>query len=83
MAAPTFDRNRPHGTVFGDPEGRIYHQGDHFFRGDGTLWTEQATAQPDADEPAKPVSTKKKTAAAADPAPAAVDAQLDAQMGAA
>jgi hypothetical protein len=83
MAAPTLDRNRPHGTVYGDPDGRIYQQGDNYFRGDGSLWTEPVKAEAEAEAPAKPALTKKKAAPAPDPAPAVVDDQIDAQMGAA
>jgi hypothetical protein len=79
--AATFDRSRPYGSVFGDLEGRMYEQDGQFFRGDGSLWTPPATADA-VDAPAAkatPKASAKK--AAADPAPATVDAQLDAQMG--
>lgn len=82
MAAPSLDRSRPFGTVSGDSEGRIYAQGEHFFHADGTLWSPPASAEAAPEAPAK-VATKKKGAPAADPATAAVDDQLDAQMGAA
>lgn len=84
MAAATLDRKRPFGAVIGDTEGRNFEQDGNFFRGDGTLWTEPARAgeanPPDTPALAKPAAKKAKPA---DPAPAAVDAQLDAQMGAA
>lgn len=83
MAAATLDRKRPFGAVIGDTEGRNFEQDGQFFRGDGSLWTEPARTgevnAPDAPVLAKPA----KKAKAADPAPAAVDEQLDAQMGAA
>jgi hypothetical protein len=82
--AGTLDRSRPFGTVTGDAEGRAYEQDHHFYRADGSVWSAPTDLQPgEVEFPAKPTPKKKAAAAASEPAPAAVDAQLDAQMGAA
>jgi hypothetical protein len=37
------DKTKPHGTVFGDNQGRVYEQDGKYFRGNGSLWVPTET----------------------------------------
>jgi hypothetical protein len=52
----TFDKQKPHGTVHGDTEGRVYVQDNVYYDGEGREW------QPPKPEPedVKPEAPKKK-----------------------
>lgn len=65
--AAQFDRNKPHATIYNDPEGRFFYQDNQFFTAEGKLWA--APVQEDAAPPA-PAAKSKKTPAS----------QLDAQL---
>lgn len=76
------DRSRPFGTIFNDDEGRFFEQDGKFFGVRGEPWVppagEEEVAAP---APVKAHKPKAHKAAAPVPAPSAVDAQLDAQLG--
>lgn len=79
--AKTLDRSKPHGTVWGDDQGRSFEQDGQFFTANGELW--QPPPEPGDDLPVAP-PTKRKAAAAPAAEPAAtgeVDSELAAQMG--
>lgn len=58
----SFDKSKPHGTIFGDAQGRVYEQNGIHYRGDGSVWepTEDEldrAAEGDEDEVAHEAAT--------------------------
>jgi hypothetical protein len=80
----TLDRKRPYGTVSGgDCEGRAFEQDNAFFFADGSAWH---PTKPEQDLVCAPVAASAKPAVKKgkpEPETPALDAQLDAQLGAA
>lgn len=61
MSKITLDKSKDYATVYGDDKGRVYQQGDHHFRGDGSLWRD-----PDVKETAAEKKAREEAEAAAD-----------------
>lgn len=83
------DRTRPFGTISGDSEGRFYEQDNAYFGADGQPWLDRGVVagvavEADADAEAAPKPARKGSKATrGESAPEAVDAELNAQLGAA
>lgn len=53
MSKITLDKNKPHAVIYGDDKGRVYAQGDHHFRTDGSLWRDPDVKESAAEKKAR------------------------------
>ncbi len=79
------DRKQPFGQIFGDDQGRVYSQGEHHFKGDGTLWRDPKKKETDAERKEREAEEAAAAEAAAAEAKAAegagsTDDQLSKQL---